>query len=86
MFFFVPRSSLSQGGKENTVAMFTYLVDSYLNSTDGLGLAAPARPPPPPIETPPLGCVHPDFEGGSVYIESPADYMRCVAFTIETCL
>jgi cobalamin biosynthesis Mg chelatase CobN len=47
--------------------MFTYLTEQYL-SPAGL------PPPPPPVETPSTGCLHPDAPG--VYFGSPAEYMR----------
>lgn len=31
---------------------------------------------PPPVETPPLGCLHPEYKGGAAYFGSPADYMK----------
>lgn len=46
--------------------MFAYLVDKYVAE---MGLEAkPVR------ETPPTGCLHPDYDG---YFASPQDYMRC---------
>jgi magnesium chelatase subunit H len=57
----------NQGGLSNVVSMFTYLAESYL-SPAGL------PPPPPPVETPATGCLHPDAPGR--YFSGPAEYMR----------
>eukprot|EP00873_Tetraselmis_striata_P036146 jgi/Tetstr1/456410/TSEL_043144.t1 len=55
----------NQGGLENVVEMFAYLVDKYVAE---MGLESkPVR------ETPPTGCLHPDYDG---YFASPQDYMR----------
>ncbi|KAI8464745.1 MAG: CobN/magnesium chelatase [Monoraphidium minutum] len=56
----------NQGGLQNVVGMFQYLAEQYL-SPAGL------PPPPPPVETPGTGCLHPDAPGR--YFSSPADYM-----------
>ncbi|KAG2494735.1 hypothetical protein HYH03_007247 [Edaphochlamys debaryana] len=54
----------NQGGSPNVVAMFAYLVETLL--------APSGYVPPPVVETPPLGCLHPGYNG---YFESPAQYM-----------
>lgn len=59
----------NQGGLSNCVSMFTYLVQQYLQPP-GAGAAPPLKPP---VETPALGCLHPDYEG---YFPSPAAYMQ----------
>ncbi len=30
----------------------------------------------PPVETPALGCLHPDFQQGQAYFDTPASYMQ----------
>ncbi|KAK9811539.1 hypothetical protein WJX72_005618 [[Myrmecia] bisecta] len=55
----------NQGGLENVVTMFLYLVDQYLQPT---GIA-----PAPLLETPPTGCLHPDHQG---FFNSAAEYMN----------
>lgn len=47
--------------------MFAYLTDKFLQPT---GL-----PPKPVVETPAVGCLHPDYAGDG-YFKSPRDYMR----------
>lgn len=56
----------NQGGLDNVVSMFVYLVDQYFKTT---GIRAA-----PPVETPATGCLHPDAPG--VYFKSPAEYMK----------
>lgn len=56
----------NQGGLANVAAMFSYLSEQYL-APSGL------PPPPPPVETPQTGCLHPDAPG--LYFKGPADYI-----------
>ncbi|WP_017327308.1 magnesium chelatase subunit H [Synechococcus sp. PCC 7336] len=53
------------GGTENVVSLFAYLGEQYLDIAAG-EIA-------PPVETPNLGLLHPEFEG---YFESPQDYLN----------
>ncbi|CAI7886146.1 unnamed protein product [Closterium sp. NIES-53] len=55
----------NQGGLVNVVNMFLYLANDYLLPT---GITASA-----PVETPPLGLYHPDYDG---YFTSPSAYLR----------
>ncbi|CAI6005121.1 unnamed protein product [Closterium sp. NIES-64] len=55
----------NQGGLVNVVNMFLYLANEYLLPT---GITASA-----PVETPPLGLYHPDYDG---YFTSPSEYLR----------
>ncbi|GIL67983.1 hypothetical protein Vafri_21239 [Volvox africanus] len=55
----------NQGGSSNVVAMFAYLVEVLFEQTGYV--------PPPVVETPALGCLHPLHAG---YFSSPSDYMR----------
>ncbi|GIM01458.1 hypothetical protein Vretimale_6174, partial [Volvox reticuliferus] len=55
----------NQGGNSNVLAMFAFLVETLFEQTGYV--------PPPVVETPPLGCLHP-LHGG--YFSSPTDYMR----------
>mmetsp|Transcript_27930 Transcript_27930/g.78984 ORF Transcript_27930/g.78984 Transcript_27930/m.78984 type:complete len:1563 (-) Transcript_27930:449-5137(-) len=55
----------NQGGVDNVVEMFLYLVGQYITPT---GLK-----PAPVKETPPTGCLHPDYDG---FFSSPREYMR----------
>ena len=52
------------GGTENVVSLFQYLAEQYLEAT--VGTIAP------PVETPNLGLLHPDYDG---YFESPQAYL-----------
>ena len=52
------------GGAENVAAMFWTLADKYLGLTVG--------EIPPPVETPNMGLLHPDYSG---YFESPRQYL-----------
>ncbi|GFR42159.1 hypothetical protein Agub_g3011 [Astrephomene gubernaculifera] len=56
----------NQGGPSNVVAMFAYLVEAAVQHTGYV--------PPPIIETPALGCLHPLYDKG--YFSSPAEYMK----------
>ncbi|KAG1670953.1 hypothetical protein FOA52_011388 [Chlamydomonas sp. UWO 241] len=58
----------NQGGLSNVVSMFLYLLDAY-------NLVPELPPPAPLIETPALGCLHPEYKGGKGYFETPAQYM-----------
>ena len=53
------------GGTDNVVAMLEFLADKYL------GIAIGQLPP--PIETPNVGLLHPDYHG---YFESPRAYLE----------
>ena len=53
------------GGAENVAALFTYLGKTYLN--------LPVGEIAPPVETPNLGLLHPDYEG---YFTSPQAYLQ----------
>ncbi|MEM9536586.1 MAG: magnesium chelatase subunit H [Cyanobacteria bacterium P01_E01_bin.45] len=53
------------GGTENVVSLFQYLAENYLDVE--VGAIAP------PIETPNLGLLHPDYSG---YFESPKAYLE----------
>lgn len=53
------------GGTENVAALFWTLAEKYLNLTVG--------EIPPPLETPNIGLLHPDYVG---YFESPREYLR----------
>ncbi|MGK7906716.1 MAG: magnesium chelatase subunit H [Synechococcus sp.] len=52
------------GGTENVVSLFQYLAENYFDVT--VGAIAP------PVETPNLGLLHPDYDG---YFESPQSYL-----------
>lgn len=52
------------GGTENVAALFWTLAEKYLNLTVG--------EIPPPLETPNIGLLHPDYVG---YFESPREYL-----------
>jgi magnesium chelatase subunit H len=52
------------GGAENVAAMFWTLAEKYLGLTVG--------EIPPPVETPNMGLLHPDYSG---YFESPRQYL-----------
>ncbi len=52
------------GGRDNVAALFCFLAEKYL------GLAAGDIPP--PVETPNLGLLHPDYTG---YFKSPRQYL-----------
>jgi magnesium chelatase subunit H len=52
------------GGSDNVAALFWFLAETYL------GLAVGDIPP--PVETPNLGLLHPDYPG---YLESPRQYL-----------
>ncbi|EIE25813.1 hydrogenobyrinic acid a,c-diamide cobaltochelatase, partial [Coccomyxa subellipsoidea C-169] len=58
----------NQGGQDNVATMLLYLVDQYLGRT---GIA-----PAPVQETPPTGCLHPDYDG---YFSTPAEYLAWYA-------
>jgi len=65
----------NQGGLSNVVSMFLYLVDAYAAPLPkGTGTATAAITA--PVETPALGCLHPQYQGGKAYFTSPADYMK----------
>lgn len=53
------------GGSENVSAMFQIIAEKYL--------ALKVREIPPPIETPNIGLLHPDYQG---YFESPKQYLE----------
>ncbi|NBD18626.1 MAG: magnesium chelatase subunit H [Cyanobacteria bacterium] len=53
------------GGAENVATLFTYIAKTYLD--------LPVGEIPPPIETPNMGLLHPDYEG---YFTSPQDYLH----------
>ncbi len=53
------------GGAENVATLFTYIAKTYLD--------LPVSEIPPPIETPNMGLLHPDYEG---YFTSPQDYLQ----------
>ncbi|KAG2423878.1 hypothetical protein HXX76_014932 [Chlamydomonas incerta] len=59
----------NQGGAPNVVAMFSYLVEALLEPSGYV--------PPPVVETPALGCLHPAAPGR--FFDSPADYMKWYA-------
>ncbi|PNH05157.1 hypothetical protein TSOC_008607 [Tetrabaena socialis] len=83
--------SYNKGGTSNVVAMFSYLVERLLAPTGteaggektrhGYGTVwqrvgpKAGYVPPPVVETPPLGCLHPLAPAGT-FFASPADYMR----------
>ena len=73
-----------QGGLENVVSMFTYLVQTYLPGSAAVAGPA-AEVPGPPIETPPLGCLHPAYQGGARYFGSPAEYMAWWVWWVRLC-
>ncbi len=52
------------GGTENVAAMFWTIAENYLNLKIG--------EIPPPLETPNMGLLHPDYQG---YFESPKQYL-----------
>ena len=52
------------GGTENVSSMFWTIAEKYLNLEVG--------EIPPPVETPNMGLLHPDYEG---YFTSPSDYL-----------
>ena len=54
-----------QGGPKNVVSMFLHIVDQYFRPT---GVT-----PPPVVETPATGCLHPDKPG--TFFSSPKEYM-----------
>ncbi|KAK9915657.1 hypothetical protein WJX75_002261 [Coccomyxa subellipsoidea] len=58
----------NQGGQDNVATMLLYLVDQYLGRT---GIS-----PQPVQETPPTGCLHPDYDG---YFGSPSEYLTWYA-------
>ena len=60
----------NQGGVDNVVEMFLYLVGQYVIP---VGPTAVFKPK-PVIETPSTGCLHPDYSGG--FFAEPSDYMR----------
>jgi hypothetical protein len=37
----------------------------------------------PPVETPALGCLHPEYKGGHGYFTSPAEYMKWCVMGME---
>jgi len=53
------------GGAENVATLFTYIAKTDLD--------LPVGEIPPPIETPNMGLLHPDYEG---YFTSPQDYLQ----------
>ncbi|MEM9155389.1 MAG: magnesium chelatase subunit H, partial [Cyanobacteria bacterium P01_F01_bin.33] len=53
------------GGTENVISLLGYLAERYLGLTFG--------EVPPPVETPNMGLLHPNFNG---YFESPNAYVR----------
>ena len=53
------------GGPENVAALFWTLAEKYLGLTVG--------EIPPPVETPNMGLLHPDYSG---YFESPREYLE----------
>jgi magnesium chelatase subunit H len=53
------------GGSENVAALFWTLAEKYLDLKVG--------DIPPPVETPNIGLLHPDYPG---YFESPREYMK----------
>lgn len=53
------------GGVENVAALFWTLAEKYLNLKVG--------EIPPPVETPNIGLLHPDYQG---YFESPREYLK----------
>ncbi len=53
------------GGSENVAAMFWTIADKYLDLKIG--------EIPPPVETPNMGLLHPEYTG---YFESPKDYLN----------
>ncbi|CAL8470018.1 g9560 [Coccomyxa elongata] len=58
----------NQGGQDNVATMLLYLVDQYVART---GIT-----PPPVQETPPTGCLHPDYDG---YFGTPTEYLAWYA-------
>ncbi len=79
------RLTWAQGGLANVVSMVLYLVDALVapgslqqqpskqGGAQQQGAAA-AVAIAPPVETPPLGCLHPRYQGGRAYFTSPAQY------------
>ena len=53
------------GGSENVAAMFWTIAEKYLNLKVG--------EIPPPVETPNMGLLHPEYQG---YFESPQEYLN----------
>jgi len=59
--------------------MLLYIATTYPSPT--APAAAPAAPIAapliePPKETPALGCLHPEYEGGRAYFSQPHEYMK----------
>lgn len=65
------------GGSENVAVMFWYITQTYFLNKIAVGTnhrsSALLPPLPPPIETPNLGLLHPDFDG---YFETPRAYLE----------
>lgn len=72
----------TQGGFDNVVSMIQYIAQTYPSPASPTPAAPSSSPAPsiaPPKETPALGCLHPEYEGGRLYFEQPDQYMKwCV--------